>query len=235
MALPKQSHPLFDINIPSLERSVKCRPFLVKEEKILLMAQSSMEVKETILAIKQVVNNCIQEDIDVDSLTTFDLEYLFIKLRAKSINNIINITYRDPEDDEEYQIEVDLDKVEIQRDPKHNRKVEIDKNSGMILKYPSTDVMSAISLDSNETEMFFSILKFCIESIYDSEKVYKVSDYSSEEVEDYIQDLNVKTLQKIQEFFTTMPKIHHTVEYSTKAGATKKLELNNINDFFTLG
>lgn len=235
MALPKISHPLFDVSIPSLEKTVKCRPFLVKEEKVLLMAQTSGDVKEIILAIKQVVNNCIQDEIDIDSLTTFDLEYLFIKLRAKSVNNIITVSYRDPEDEETYDIEVDLDEVKVQMDPKHTRKIEIDKHSGIMLKYPSTDVMSAISPDSNETEMFFSILKFCVETIYDADKVYKVSDYSSEEVDEYIQSLDVKTLQKIQEFFTTMPKIHHTVEYKNKEGIVKKLELNNINDFFTLG
>ena len=141
MSLPKIEYPLFDVVIPSTGVSVKMRPFLVKEEKILLFAQTTGNPKDIVGSIQQVVNNCIVENIDVTKLTTFDIEYLFVKLRARSVNNEIEIFYKDPEDEQQYKILVDLEKVEVLKNDKHSNKIEINPNVGIILKYPHTDMM----------------------------------------------------------------------------------------------
>lgn len=238
MALPKNSYPIFDLEIPSLNKEFKFRPFLVKEEKILLMAQTTSDPREVLLAIRQVINNCFVDtshDLDVDSLTTFDIEYLFVKLRAKSVNNIINIVYTNPVDGEDYNIEIDLEDVKMVHNPEHNSKIEFSKSTGVIMKYPSTTLMNSINPEMSEAEIFFDLLKYCIDKVYDKNKVYNVSDYTQEEIDEYIQDLSVPALQKIQKFFETMPKLHYEKEYKTKSGEVSKITLNNINDFFQLG
>lgn len=236
MGLPKVSYPIFNINVPSLNRDVKFRSFLVKDEKVLLVAQNSRDTKDIVLAIKQVINNCALEDIDIDSLATFDLEYIFIKLRSKSINNIIELKYVDPEDGEQYDIKVDTDKIDvINLGLNEYKKIEITNNMGMMLKYPSASIVGHLNPSDSETDMFFSILKHCISYIYDKDKTYNPGEYTVEEIEEFIADLDVKTLQKVQRFFENMPRIHYSTEYKTKAGTIKKLELNTLNDFFMLG
>lgn len=236
MALPKISYPIFTLNIPSLGKEVKFRSFLVKDEKVLLVAQNSKDPKSVVLAIKQVINNCALEELDVDRLATFDLEYLFIKLRSKSVNNIIELKYVDPEDGERYDINVDIDEITVSNlDKKSLSKIEITNNMGMVLKYPSANIVNSINVDDSETDMFFSILKNCIDYIYDKDRIYKVSEYTVEEVESFISDLDVKTLQKVQQFFDNMPRLHYEASYKTKKGTAKVLQLNTLNDFFTLG
>lgn len=235
MALPKVNHAIFNLLIPSLGEEYKFRSLLVKDEKILLMAQNSGDSKDIILAIKQAVNNCALDEIDVDTLTTFDLEYLFIKLRAKSINNIIELKYNDPVDNEQYKISIDIDKIEVLNLEKQNNKIDINDTMGMILSYPTASTLAALNVQDDETELFFSILKYCIKTIYDRDKTYNVGDYTPNEIEEFISDLDVKTLQKVQKFFEEMPKIHYTAHYKGKDGSDRKLELNTINDFFMLG
>jgi hypothetical protein len=236
MGLPKVSYPIFSINVPSLGKEIKFRSFLVKDEKVLLVAQNSKETKDIVLAIKQVINNCAIDDINVDELATFDLEYMFIKLRSKSVNNIIELKYVDPEDGEQYDISVDTDKIDvINLGLDEYKKVQISNTMGMVLKYPNASIVSHISPSDNETDMFFSILKHCISYIYDKDKTYNPGEYTVEEIEEFIADLDVKTLQKVQKFFESMPRIHYSTEYKTKSGKTKKLELNTLNDFFMLG
>lgn len=235
-SLPKIGYPIFTLNLPSTEQEIKFRPFLVKEEKLLLMAQSSEDPKEIINSIKQVISNCIiSEGVSVDELCTFDLEYLFIKIRAKSINNVIEVTYRDLEDDKRYTVEINLDEIEVRRDPAHTSKIDINNELGMIMKYPKTNVANGIESVEGETDLFFQILKGCIEKIYDGETIYNVEEYSAEELEEFIQSLDVKTFKKVQDFFATMPKLHYEVKYTNSLGKEKNIVLNNLTDFFTLG
>lgn len=235
MALPKISYPIFTINIPSLNREVKFRSFLVKDEKVLLVAQNSKDPKDVVLAIKQVINNCVLEDINVDDLATFDLEYIFVKLRAKSVNNIIELKYIDPEDGEKYDINIDIDQIEVINLNKIDKNISITNTLGMTLKYPNADIINELKDLNDETEMFFSILKHCVQSVYDKDKIYNAGDFTVQEIEEFISDLDVKTLQKVQQFFESMPRLHYSAPYTTKAGKTKKLELNTLSDFFTLG
>lgn len=236
MALPKLKHPIFTIELPSNKSTIKFRPFLVKEEKILLMAMQGEDPTEIISAIKQVINNCIvTEGIDVDELATIDLEYLFIKVRAKSVNNIIKLSYRDVEDEKVYNVEVNLDEVEVKSFPNHSNKIEIDSKTGIMLRYPRAKMSADLNESSSETELFFNIFKNCIDYIYDDANHYPANEYSDEELDDFLQQLDVKTFKKIQDFFTTMPRLHYEVKYMNSLGKPKVITLSTLNDFFTLG
>lgn len=235
MSLPKINYPLFEVEIPSTQKSIKMRPFLVKEEKLLLMAQSSGNSRDVVLAIKQVVNNCIVDKLDIDKLTTFDLEYLFVKLRSRSINNIIDVTYNDPEDEQQYNLKIDLDKVEIQRDERHNNKVEITDEMGIVLRYPKTDMLKSVEQATSEVDLYFEVIKYCIDKVYDAENVYETSEQTDEELQEFVTSLDVNTFKQIQLFLETMPKLHYEASYTNSKGTKRKVVLQNLNDFFMLG
>lgn len=231
MALPKIDQPLFDLIIPSTGKKVAFRPFLVKEEKILLIAQSGGD-GEMIRAIKQIINNCVIEDINVDDLATFDLEYMFLKLRAKSVNNVIKLSYRDNEDEELYDFEVDLDKIEVEIPKDINSKIKINETVGMTMKYPSAGISDKISEFENEVELLTFFITNCIDTIYDEETVYVASDYSAKELNEFLDSLDVSTFDKIREFFEKIPKMRHVINYTNKLGNERTIELSSIRDFF---
>lgn len=236
MPLPKISHPIFELTIPSTKQQIKYRPFLVKEEKVLLMAQASGEPQDIIIAIKQVINNCIlTEGVDIDQMTTFDLEYFFIKIRAKSVNNIINLTYKDLEDEKRYTVDVDLDSIEIKEDPNHKNVIDAGNGITIQMKYPKADIAAALKVVDGELDVFFQILKDCIETINDGTQTYIASDYNSEEMDEFVQSLDVNTFKQIQDFFATMPKLYYEVKYTNSLGNEKVIPLTTLNDFFTLG
>ena len=235
MALPKISSPLFEITVPSTKKVVKFRPFLVKEEKILLMAQQSGEEKDVLNAIMQIINNCVQDDkFDVVSLSTFDIEYMFLKIRAKSVDNIVELSFRDNEDEKVYDFKVNLDDVEVLYDEKNNTKIEINNTSGIIMKYPSAKFADKL-VGLNPTETEFKIVQICIDKIYTEDEVYSRVDISDSELEEFIDNLNMQTYNKIKEFFATMPKMIHKIEYKNSFGNDRTIELKTLSDFFTLG
>jgi len=235
MSLPKINYPLFDVVIPSTGQKVKMRPFLVKEEKLLLMAQTTNNPKDVVNSITQVVNNCLIDQINIDQLTTFDLEYMFIRLRARSVNNKIDIFYKEESDGKQYKIEIDLDKIEISRDPDHVNDIKIGDKMGIVLRYPRTDMMDSMADVQSEVDLYFQVVKYCIEKIYDEDNIYSVSDYSEEELEEFVSSLDVNTFKAIQKFLETMPKLHYEATYVTDGGIERKVVLQNLNDFFMLG
>lgn len=235
MSLPKINYPIFEVVIPSSQQKIKMRPFLVKEEKILLTAQTTGNSRDVVLAIKQVVNNCLLDTIDIEKLATFDLEYLFIKLRGRSINNIIDVTYRDPDDEQDYKLQIDLDKVEIINNPDHNTKVSIGEHMGLVLRYPKTDMLKAVESATSEVDLYFEVIKYCIDKVYDENEVYDTKDYTDEELNEFVTALDVTTFKEIQKFLETMPKLHYETSYTNSAGVEKKVVLQNLNDFFILG
>ena len=236
MALPKLSYPVYELTIPSTKEVIKYRPFLVKEEKLLLMAQSGNDAAEVINSIKQVINNCIiTEGVDVDKLASFDIEYLFVNLRSKSIGNEIELSYRDLEDDKKYDVVVNLDDVEIKYDETHSNKIEISKTMGVIMKYPTVSASAALLTDDENSDVIFDLIAQSIASIYDENGVYDPSEHSKEEMLDFVSSMNIETFQKIQEFFATMPKLHYEVKYTNSLGNEKTIVLSTLNDFFTLG
>ena len=235
MSLPKIEYPVFNVIIPSTNKKVKLRPFLVKEEKLLLFAQTAGSSTDIIESIKQVINNCLMEKVDVDELTTFDIEYLFLKLRARSVNNLVDIYYKDSDDGESYKVTVNLDDVEILKNPEHKTKVEINKDMGLFLRYPKADMVDKIGGVNSEVDMYFEVIKYCIEKIYDNDTVYDVSEYSNEEMDEFVATLDVNTFKKIQHFLETMPRIYYETQYYNKQGIEKKIVLQTLNDFFMLG
>jgi len=234
MALPKIQSPVFNLTIPSTGETKKFRPFLVKEEKILLLAQQGSELDQ-ITGLKQIINNCCIEGIDIDTLTTFDLEYIFLKLRSKSVNNMVKLKFRDYEDEEVYEFEVNLDEVEVKFDPEHEQTIRVTDDVGIKMKYPDVRITSQLTNTENVEDMFDAIVVNCIDSIFDAEKVYPASETEPGELEEFINNLDHKTFEKIQKFFETMPKLYHELTYVNKLGNDRKIKLESVKDFFTLG
>ena len=240
MALPKIKIPLFDVVIPSTKQNAKFRPFLVKEEKLLLIAQSGNTKTEMINSLKQVINNCVLldngKDVDIDTLTTFDLEYLFLKIRAKSVDNIVSLKYIDNEDKKTYSFDIALDSIEIQYDPNHTNKIKVNDEIGIILKYPTTSVIEMID-DENISQADIStiMIKSCMDKIYDADDVYLVKESTEEELEEFIDSLNVKVFEEFQKFFESMPRLYYKIEYTNSMGTERVIELTTLDDFFTLG
>ena len=235
MTLPKLSHPTFELVIPSTKQKIRYRPFLVKEEKILLIAQSSQDPKDIVYAVKQVLQNCCLDELNVDDLTTFDIEYFFIKLRSKSVNSIVNLKYRDLEDDKIYDFEVDLETIEIDYNPNHQKIINISSSVILNLKYPKMNLIDSLEKVSNETDLVFEILRNCLDTIVYESKEIKVSDYSVKEIDEFILSMDVSSFNKVQEFFNTMPKLKHQIEYVNSLGNPRKIVLQSLNDFFQLG
>lgn len=235
MSLPKTTHPTFNVTIPSSQKKIRMRPFLVREEKILLMAQTSQDPKDIVLAIQQVVNNCLVDKVSIDDLTTFDIEYLFLKLRGKSVSNTIEMKYTDPTDNISYDITVNVDDVQVKIDPDHTNKIQITKTSGIVLKYPKADVAERMSTGiTSEIELMFELMKYCLGEFYDEDAVYEFSDYSEEDIEEFLNEQDISTYTAIQKFIETMPRLYHEVPYTRKDGSEGKVVLQTLNDFFTL-
>ena len=234
--LPKIDKPLFEMTVPSQGKKVTFRPFLVKEEKILLIAQQGGEEKDIIRALKQILQNCIQDtDFNAEDLTTFDLEYMFMKLRAKSVSNIVKLQYQDNEDEKVYDFEIDLDTIEVQFDPKHTNKIQITDDIGMIMKYPSVNIVNDSPESGDPIEVMDHLISSCVDKIFDSENIYDVKDYTKEEINAFLDDLTIESYDRIREFFDTLPKMYHELNYTNENGSERKIELSGLRDFFTWG
>lgn len=235
MPLPKIDLPLFTITMPSIDKKLSCRPFLVKEEKILLMAQQAGEEKDIILAIKQILTNCIQDkSFDPDKLTTFDLEYMFLQLRARSVDNVAKLSYRDLEDDKVYDFDVDLDKVTLDM-KKVDNKIPINDELGILMKYPTIDFVESLPDFASAEEILELMIANCIDKVYDSENIYDAKEQTPEELQQFLDQLNVNVYNKIKEFITTIPTMSYTIKYKNSLGNERKIELTSLKDFFTWG
>ena len=235
MPLPKIEQQLFDMIIPSTGKKIVFRPFLVKEEKILLIAQQGGNDTDIIRAIKQILNNCIQDDIDIDSLAIFDLEYMFLKLRSKSVNNVVKLSYRDTEDEQVYDFELDLDTIEIDMPENINSKIDITENVGMTMKYPSASITDRMKDFENEVDLMTFFIVNCIDTIYDEENVCVASEFSEKEISEFLDGLDVKTFEKIREFFENVPRLQHIITYNNALGNVRTIELSSLKDFFMWG
>jgi len=237
MALPKIKHPTYKVKLTSLKKSVDIRPFTVQEEKLLLMTAAANDSDSIISTIKQIINNCVLDDIDVDKLASFDIEYIFLKLRAKSVGEIVKLVHTDPEEGS-VEYEVNLEDVEVKVSPEHKNKFLIHEKIVVIMKYPSIDQLKTImvqdedAITESETENIFKMLISCIESVYDDEKLY--TDFTSDELYDFIMSMPMESLQKLQNFFETMPSVELTKEISLPSGKKKEIKVKGITSFFTL-
>ena len=235
MGLPVIQHPVFNLTLPSTQQRIHFRPFLVKEEKILLIAQSSGDQADVLQAVKQVITNCITDPgINVNDFTTYDLEYFFIKLRSKSIQNIIKLVYRDNEDNQLYDVIVDLEEVEVKKSQEVSDTFEIDNNTKIKLKHPRVDLINqAENLDG--VDFSFFIIQSCIDKIIVNDIGHDPSQYTQEELATFVDNLPVPAYQHIQMFIDSMPKIEHEVKYTNSNGKEVKIVLRTLTDFFTLG
>jgi hypothetical protein len=240
MALPRVDVPTYELTLPSEDRKVKYRPFLVKEEKILFIAQETGDNKEMINALREIVKACTFDELQVDNLPIFDIEYIFLQLRAKSVSEISKFRTICPDDGKTYaETEVDLTKVEVQVDDEHSNKVIIDqqRNLGVVLKYPTLknyDINNK-GVNSLEIEKVFSILIDCIDHVFEGDKIYPAKDSTKKELQEFVESLPQESFTKIKKFFDTMPKLQHEIEVTNpKTNVTSKIVLSGISDFFEL-
>ena len=236
MALPKLATPTFALEIPSNGKRVRFRPFVVKEEKALLMAAQSDDPNDMIDAVKDVISSCVTDnEIDVDKLPYFDLEYIFLNIRAKSIGEIVKLEYRHT-GGKNYQgivceavtpIEINLEQVKVEKTEKHTNKIKIDDIMGIVMRYPTFNDVKLVSAGSDEMEM----LAKCVVSVYDNENVYDPDNL--QDSIDFIESLNNTQFAKIMEFIETMPKLKHTFKYNCKGcGQEDTVTLEGLSDFF---
>jgi len=241
--LPKIDVPLYEITLPLLKKKVKIRPFLVKEEKILLMAMESEDEKSILLAIKQIVTNCCVENINVDDLPILDLEYMFLQLRARSIGEIIDLQYKcnnDVKDDEGNEkkcnniIKLSFNALEVEpeENENHSQKIQLTPKLGVMMKYPDFKIMEKMDMQS-ETEAIQKMVTNCIDYIYDEETLYYAKDASETELIDFVDSLTRDQFQKIQDFFETIPKMKKTLNFKcNKCEYQEEVVLEGVQSFF---
>lgn len=234
--LPKIKHPTFEFVIPSTKKKETFRPFLVKEEKILLLAKSSEDKIDILRALKQVINNCaISSNFDIDKLAIFDLEYLFLKLRSVSVNNIAKVAYQDNEDQQIYEFDIDLNTIEVKFPEKSEQNIKVTKDIIIKMKYPSVTILDDRGIVEANDDSYFDLVLKCIDKVFDGEEVYDVQSSTKEELEEFLDQLSTPAFNKIQNFMSEMPKLYHELEYVNKNGNLRKIELSSLTDFFTLG
>lgn len=234
--LPKIQQPIFEFTIPSNKKKVKIRPFLVKEEKLMLIAKQSGEKSDIINSIKQVVNNClVTEGINVDKLAIFDLEYLFLKLRAISISNKTQVSYRDNEDEQVYDFDIDLDKLEIDMSKAPDNKITLSKDIVLELSYPSVSLYVNPKLyDEENTGSFDMLISNCLYKVYEKDTVHDAQTATEEEKIEFIDNLPAKAADEIRNFLSNIPSLYHKIEYENSKGTKREIILSTLDDFFTL-
>ena len=236
MALPKLTTPTYELEVPSTDEKLKYRPFLVKEEKILLMAIESGDNKDIIQAVKDIVSSCTFEKLDISKIPMFDIEYIFLNIRAKSIGEVSKLNLLCPDDKKTYApIEVDLTKVQVQVGDDHTNKIELTDDMGMIMTYPTIESFRESGLQVINADNMIDMIGACILQIYEEkgEKVYEAKDQTKKELSEFIESMNTEQFKKVQKFFDTMPKLKHKVKI--KNPKTKKestVTLAGLNDFF---
>jgi len=231
MALPKLNIPTHRLTLPSTGDEVKFRPFLVKEQKLLLMAQQSDDEKETIDNMIQMIENCT--NLNVTNLPVFDVEYLFLKIRAKSVGDIIELNLLCPDDEVTYaNVSLDLNDVEVQIDETHKKIIDITDDVKMIMKYPQISDVKLNNVSQTETESVFEILKKCILEVHNGDEIINSVDMKTEEISDFIDCLNTEQFENVMQFFNTMPKVRHVVEVTNpKTGVTSEVLLEGLQSF----
>ena len=236
MALPKLNTPTYELEVPSTDEKIKYRPFLVKEEKILLMAMESKDNTQIINAVKDIVKSCTFEKVDVSTMPMFDMEYIFLNIRAKSVGEVSNLKILCPDDKKTYaNVELDLTKVEVQVGDDHTNKIELTDDMGLIMTYPTIDSFLDSGIETITANNMLDIIGSCVLQIYEKngEKVYQGKDQTKKELTEFIEQMNSGQFRKVQSFFDTMPKLTHTVKVKNpKTKKTSEVKLTGLNDFF---
>ena len=237
MALPKLNTPTYELEVPSTDDKIKYRPFLVKEEKILMIAMESKDNGQIVNAVRDIVSECTFNKLNIATMPMFDVEYIFLQIRAKSVGEVSKLKLLCPDDKKTYaDVEVDLTEVQVQVDSdNHTNKIELTDSMGMIMTYPTIDSFTESGIQNINANNMLDVIGSCVLQIYEQngEKVYQAKDQTKKELTEFIESMNTHQFKKIQAFFDTMPKLKHTIKVKNpKTKKSSDVTLTGLNDFF---
>ena len=236
MALPKLEVPIYELTVPSTDEKIKYRPFLIKEEKILLIAMESGANEDVIQAVKQIVSECTFNTLKLGNMPMFDVEYIFLQIRSKSVGEVSKIKVLCPDDGKTYaDVEIDLNEVKVQVGDEHTNKIELNKDMGIIMKYPTIDSFRESGIQDINASNMLEVISACILQIYEEggKKTYDPKDQTKKELTDFIEQLTTGQFKEVQSFFDTMPKLKHTIKVKNpKTKKESEIILTGLNDFF---
>ena len=238
MPLPKLNTPTYELTLPSSNRKVKYRPFLVKEEKILLIAMESEDEKEMQNAVKQILKNCIlTRGISVDKLAVFDIEYLFLNIRGKSVGEDIKLNIVCPDDEvTEVEVSVNVEDVKIQKSDKHDPVIQLTDQVAIVMKYPSMEMFVKNNItgeNQQKVDTIFDMTIDCISQVVEGEDVLEAKSFSKKEMLEFVETFDTQQFQKIQDFFETMPKLNHKIKVlNPKTNIESEVTIEGLSSFF---
>ena len=239
MPLPTISTPTYELTLPSSGKKIKYRPFLVREEKVLIMALESEDTKQITNSVIDILNSCIlSKGIKLETLATFDIEYLFLNIRSKSVGETIDVNIVCPDDNKtQVAVTVDVDSIKIKKDRKHKNVIKLDDNLSLKLKYPSMnqfiDSNFESKIDESEVKSTLDMIISCIDVIFNEEESWPASESTAKELEDFVDQLNTKQFKLIEDFFATMPKLTHTIKVKNpNTGVESEVRLEGLAAFF---
>ena len=236
MSLPKINTPEYRLVIPSTDEEIRYRPFLVKEEKLLLIAQETGTDKATYEAIRNIITSCCLDPVDIDKLPLFDMEYIFLNVRAKSVGESVKLKVKCPDDEEtEVEVEVDLTEINVEMSDDHDARIQLTDNIGVLMSYPNFATVTKVQKmeEGKETEQLFEMIASCMFQVWEGEETYDAMDYTAKDKREFLESLDHKQFEKLQIFFETMPTLKHEVEVTNpKTNVTSKVTLSGINAFF---
>jgi len=240
MPLPKISAPTYELVLPSSNKKIRYRPFLVREEKILIMALESEDTKQITEAIKTVIHNCvITRGVKVDKMSTFDIEYLFLNVRGKSVGESVEVNVTCPDDGQtKVPVEIDIDAIKIQKNPKHTNIIKLDDNLSVQMNYPSLDqfIETNFETDSQNTQVdqSLNVIMSCINQVYNEEESWSASDCTKKELKEFVESMNSKQFKDIEAFFETMPKLSHKIKITNpNTKVQSEVVIEGLASFFS--
>ena len=233
MALPKLNSAIYELELPSSGDKLKYRPFLIKEQKILMIAQESEDEKQIEKAFAQIVNDCVLDDIDPFKMPMFDIEYVFLRIRAKSVGEKVKLSLLCPDDEKtRVSVEINLEEVDIQMTDDHTNVVDLSENIKLIMKYPTLKDMTGFDAEGGVSNIF-NMIKRCVHEIHDGETVYNRVDISEKELDEFIESMTTESFENLSAFFETMPKLIHEVEVKNpKTKKKNKIPIEGLQSFF---
>ena len=240
MPLPKINTPTYELVLPSSGKKIKYRPFLVKEEKILIMALESEDSKQITNAIKDVLTDCIlSRGIKIEKLATFDIEYLFLNVRAKSVGETVEVNITCPDDNEtQVQVEIDIDSIKVQKSDTHSDIIQLDNDLSLQMNYPSLnqfiETNFEVGEEKSEVEQSLNVIMSCIKQVYSNDEAWDASDCSKKELRDFVEQMNSKQFKQVEDFFNTMPKLAHTLKVTNPNTKVKSdVTIEGLASFFS--
>ena len=239
MPLPKINTPTYELELPSTGKKIKYRPFLVREEKILIMALESEDTKQISDAIKTVLSDCVMSrGVKVNDLSTFDIEYLFLNVRAKSVGETVEVNITCPDDGEtQVATEIFIDEIKVKKDPDHSNIIKLDDNLSLQMKYPSLNQFVESNFEvgesSSDVDKSLSVITSCINTVFNEEESWSASDCTKKELKDFVDQMNTKQFKEVEKFFETMPKLSHTIKVKNpNTEVESEVVLEGLASFF---